>query len=167
MYRLLIAVIIVLASAAISIPQANADKAVYRWVDADGIEHFADRAPEGVNAMEVTLKPGRVEFTSSEKSAGLSPDPETAADAEDEAELSIAEQRRRSRAERRQKYTEDKRKMERQCAAMRQQKDAVEPRTNVLVDDEDGNPRRLDDSERLEKLNDANAFLAENCKDLR
>ena len=163
MLRLLIALIIVLASAAIAIPHAIADKAVYRWVDADGIAHFADRAPEGVNAMEVTLKPSRVEVTSPEKSAGPSPDPETAADAVDEAEPSFAEQSRQFRAERRAKYIEDRQKMASQCEAMRRQRDFVEPSPRVLVQDDDGITRRLEDGEREELLNKANAFLAANC----
>ena len=163
MYRLLVMVLIVLVSAAITMPHANADKAVYRWVDGDGIVHFGDRPPEGVNVTEFALKPDTVEPGSSEKNAGSSPDPESTADAEDEAPLSVAEQRRQARAERRQKYTEEKQKMESQCETMRRQKDFVEPSPRVLVQDEDGNPRRLEDNEREEMLDEANAFLAKNC----
>ncbi len=74
-----------------------------------------------------------------------------------------AEQRRQSRAERRQKYTEEKQKLESQCETMRRQKAFVEPSPRVLVNDEDGNPRRLGDNERDNLLNEANAFLAKNC----
>ena len=167
MYRLPITLLIVLVSATITMPRANAAKAVYRWVDGDGIVHFSDRAPEGVNASELALKPSPVELGNSAKNAGSSPDPETTADAEDEAPLSVAEQRRQARAERRQKYTEEKQKMESQCETMRRQKDFVEPSPRVLVQGEDGNPRRLEDNEREEMLNEANAFLAKNCKDFR
>ena len=166
MYRILVSVIIVMVSALITIPQASADRIVFRWVDEAGIVHFGYRVPEGVNATEITLKPSSVESTNPETSAGSSADLETAADAEDKAELSIAEQRRQSRAQRRQKYTEDKQKRESQCETMRRQKEFVEPSPRVLVQDEDGNPRRLEDSEREELLNQANAFLTENCKDL-
>ena len=171
MYRSIVSLIIVMTGALVTNPHAFADDAVFRWVDEDGIVHFGDRVPEGVNAVEFTLKPNRVELTGSETSAGSSPDPETAVDAganaRGEAELSNAEQRRQSRAERRQKYTADKQKMESQCETMRRQKEFIEPHPRVLVQDENGNPRRLEDSEREEMLNEANAFLAENCKNLR
>ena len=46
---------------------------------------------------------------------------------------------------------------------MQSQKDFLEPSTRVLVRDEDGNMRRLDNNEREEGLREANAFLAANC----
>ena len=163
MYRLLVTLTIVLVSAAITLPQASAGKAVYRWVDGDGIVHFGNRAPEGVNATEVALKPGTNEPGRPEQNSDPSPETDTTAGAEEEAPLSVAEQRRQARAERRQKYNEDKQQMESQCKTMRTQKDFVEPNPRVIVQDEYGNPRRLDDKEREEMLDEANAFLAENC----
>ncbi len=163
MYRLLVTLFIVLLSAAITMPHASADKAVYRWVDDDGIVHFGNHAPEGVQATEVALKPGTDEPGRPQENADPSPEPDTTAGAEEEAPLSVAEQRRQARAERRQKYNEDRQKMESQCKTMRTQKDFVEPNPRVLVQGEDGNPRRLEDSEREEMLDEANAFLAKNC----
>jgi hypothetical protein len=46
---------------------------------------------------------------------------------------------------------------------MRRQKAFVEPSPRVLVDDGSGGTRRLDDNEREQMLNEANAYLAENC----
>ena len=163
MYRLLVTLFIVLLSAAITMPHASADKAVYRWVDDDGIVHFGNHAPEGVNATEVALKPGTNEPGRPEQNTGPSPETDTTAGAEEEVPVSVAEQRRQARAERRQKYNEDKQQMESQCKTMRTQKDFVEPNPRVIVQDEYGNPRRLDDKEREEMLDEANAFLAENC----
>ncbi len=47
---------------------------------------------------------------------------------------------------------------------MRRQKEWVEPSPRVLVQGDDGNPRRLDDEERDELLREANAFLEEHCQ---
>ena len=163
MYRLLVTLFIVLLSAAITLPHASAGKTIYRWVDDDGIVHFGNRAPEGVKATEVALKPGTDEPGRPQENADPSPEPDTTAGAEEEAPLSVAEQRRQARAERRQKYNEDRQKMESQCKTMRAQKDFVEPSPRVLVQGEDGNPRRLNDEEREEMLDEANAFLAKNC----
>ena len=98
-----------------------------------------------------------------EQNAGPSPETDTTAGAEEEAPLSVAEQRRQARAERRQKYNEDKQQTESQCKTVRAQKDFVEPNPRVIVQDEYGNPRRLNDREREEMLNEANAFLDKNC----
>lgn len=163
MNRPLVTLFIVLVSAAITMSHASASQAVYRWVDSDGVVHFGNRAPEGVNATEVALKPGTDESGHPENNADPSPESDTTAGAEEEAPLSVAEQRRQARAEHRQKYNEDRQKMEGQCKTMRAQKDFVDHGPRVLVQDEYGNPRRLNDREREEMLNEANAFLDKNC----
>ncbi len=46
---------------------------------------------------------------------------------------------------------------------MRKQKAWVEPSPRVLVQDEDGTTRRLEDDEREQILKEADDFLAANC----
>lgn len=141
---------------------ADATGQVYRWVDENGVVHYGDRAPQGVEATLVGVKPNTVPISRPEPKA---PTAEGATEAgADEAEpLSYAEQRRRERAERREEYAAAERERNANCNAMRSRKAYLEPSPRVLVEDEDGEVRRLDDEERLRLLDEANAYLAENC----
>ena len=121
-----------------------------------------------MEAVPVSVKPNTVQSvqpTNRQQAA----DP-NAAGTGDEAvagegapELSYAEQRRQDRAKRKKDNREEARKLEANCEIMRRQKAFVEPSPRVLVDDGQGGTRRLYDDERQEMLNEANAFLAENC----
>lgn len=134
---------------------------IYRWVDAAGVVHFSNQPPPGVAATIVTTgNPPAARPPATE------PAPEAQQEAQQEAgeeELSYAEQRRRERAERRQRSSEEQRRIDGQCEIMRRQLAWVEPNPRVLVNDEQGNPRRLNDDEREDLINEARSFIAENC----
>ncbi len=158
--------VLVLTGALAAIPQVMAAGAVYRWVDKDGSVHYGDRIPDGVEGSLINVRPNTVQLVRPEKSkvpesaAGIAAD---AAAREGEApELSIAEQRRQDRAENRRKNAEEARKIAVRREIMRSQKSRVE-RPRVLVYDEKGDAHRMDDDERETRLNEANAYLAENC----
>lgn len=134
---------------------------VYRWVDEQGVVHFGDRVPEGVDATVVGIEPNTVTTMPSKTKLDVPPDPD--AEAPQEEPLSAAAQRRADRAESRRKYSEEARKMQGNCEIMQRQKTFVESGPRVLVKGEDGNPRRLEDQERQDMLDEANAYLAANC----
>ena len=159
--------VLVLTGALAAIPQVMAAGAVYRWVDKDGSVHYGDRIPDGVEGSLINVRPNTAQLVSPEKNKVPESAAGTAAEAaarEGEApELSIAEQRRQDRAENRRKNAEEARKIAAKCEIMRVQKARVEPSPRVLVYDENGEVRRLDDNERVDMLNEANAYLAKNC----
>ncbi len=163
MQRILMTAIMVMAGLLFAAPGANASRDVYRWVDKQGVVHFGDRVPEGVKAIVVTVKPNTVQSVQSEKPVMPATTTDQTPDADAGPELSYAEQQRQERAERRMKFAEKARKTEAQCEIMRHQKAFVEPSPRVLVKDDDGTVRRLNDSEREDMLNEANAFLKANC----
>lgn len=148
---------------AVTCNAAQAATAVYRWVDKDGIVHYGDRAPEGVAATLVSVDPNAVPVPE--------PPPVQEASAETPAEasngsgeqVSYAEQRRRERAERREEFREAEQERQAVCSTARERVAYLEPTPRVLVQDEDGNTRRLDDDERLRLLEEAKAYIAENC----
>jgi hypothetical protein len=149
---------------ALMAPVAQAAHEVYRWVDKAGVVHYGDHPPEGVEATLVGVKPNTVQSVNPEP-ASRKATGEEATDAETgEPELSYAEQSRQERAEKRRQAQEEARRLEAECAVMQRQKDWVEPSPRVIVEDEEGNPRRLDDDERLKLLEEAKAFLEENCR---
>ncbi|NND43753.1 MAG: DUF4124 domain-containing protein [Xanthomonadales bacterium] len=141
--------------------QASAQ--VYRWVDKDGVVHYGDRAPDGVEATLVTVNPNTVPVPAPPEPAQASAETVPQSEEAEEEPLSYAEQRRRERAERRSEFREAEQERQATCTAARNRVAYLEPTPRVLVEDEDGSTRRLDDEERLRLLEEAKAYLAENC----
>lgn len=138
---------------------SNAIAAVYRWVDDNGTVHYGETPPDGVEATLVdTSSPqvGTVEVQAPPRAA------ETAESTTEPEPLSIAEQRRQERAERRAANAAEQQKIEAKCEAMRQQLAWAEPRPRVIIQTPEG-PKRMDDDERLALVEEAKRYIAENC----
>ena len=105
MQRTTTTILILAAALAVCAPAADAQQ-VYRWVDENGVVHFGDRAPEGVQATPLRVRPNTV---TSVAATGVKPPPVEGAEAADAdpaavdpnappaPELSVAEQRRPDR----------------------------------------------------------------------
>ena len=139
-------------------PDALAEDEIYRWVDENGVVHFGNRPPEN----------GAAETVSIPQSSGVStqtPTNTTSNDAEQTAEPqpSLAQQLRDERAAARQEKEEYNKVIAEACAQRRTLVSQLEPSTRVMVQTEDGTVTRLDDNLRLETLNEAKTYIAENC----
>ncbi|MFT5139447.1 MAG: hypothetical protein ACI9H8_000682 [Lysobacterales bacterium] len=167
MNKKLLLILVVLIAAIATAPYLSAANVVYKWVDKDGAVHFGNLVPDGYEGTRVDVKPNTVNTVSPVEKKLIETDlqdrtnPETASN--EPPELSIAEQKRQTRAENRRKYAEEADKRTRECAIMRQQKATVEPSPRVLVNDEKGGVRRLGNEEREDILKEANDFIANNC----
>ena len=135
---------------------------IYRWVDEEGVVHYSQVVPDGVDATVVGVRPNAVPSVSApparKSTAGGNAEPGA------DEDISYAEQRRRDRADRWQEQLEQNAKLARECDMMRKQKALLEPNPRVMIQGEDGTVQRLDDEKRVSALAEANAFLAENCK---
>lgn len=163
MNRILISAFVVVSSTFFTLPAAFAAGEVYRWVDDQGVVHYGDRLPEGVQGASVNIRPNTVQTVGAKPRQAAAADGEAPAGAPEVPEKSFAQQQRDERDERRREYAKEAQRMETQCAIMRQQKASLEPNPRVLVQDENGEVRRLDDNERMEGLEEANDFLSKNC----
>ena len=155
----ILALLALLAAAA-----APAQEEIYKWVDENGVTHFGERPPAGAEARRVDVQP--VPAVTPPPPA---PEPPATPESQDaapggEPELSYAEQRRQERAEARAEALREQQVREENCKRMRAQVAALEPNPRVIVNDEDGNPRRLSDEERLSALEEAKKYIAENCE---
>lgn len=138
---------------------------VYRWVDQDGVVHFGGEPPADVPSTIVSAGRDTSGLAAPTEPDASSPDgvPATGQPADKES-ISYAEQRRRERAQRREEQMKANAERNQKCAAMRQQRDALEPSTRVIVNDENGNPVRMADEDRLARLDEAKTYLAKNCR---
>jgi hypothetical protein len=151
--------VVLMTALVLPVMDAGATDEVYRWVDENGIVHFGDRPPEQVDAEQVDIQPA--------KGSGITPhvDPAPVAAGEQQApQVSYAQQRRDERAKKHKEDAEREKKTAAACERNRQFVAQLEPRPpGVLVHKEDGTVVRMDDNERLERLAEAQAFIAENC----
>jgi hypothetical protein len=139
-------------------PDALAEDEIYRWVDENGAVHFGDRPPEN----------GAAESISIPQSSGVSaqtPANSSSNDVEEagEPQPSLAQQLREERAENRRKKEERDKIVTAACEQRRTLVSQLEPSTRVMVQLEDGTVTRMDDNVRLETLNEAKSYIAENC----
>jgi hypothetical protein len=167
MNKKLFLILVAVTAAIATSPGLMAADAVYKWVDDDGAVHFGAHVPDGFKGTRIDLQPNTVNTVRPVKKEVIDTDlPATAVPGMAESdipELSIAEQKRQTRAENRRKNAEEAQKRENECAIMHQQKATIEPSTRVMVDDGNGEMRRLDDEERADTLKEANDFIAKNC----
>lgn len=151
-------VIIINAAFTMWAPQSAAQDEVYRWVDENGVVHFGDRAPQQQEAEVIAIP----------QTSGISPQPASSpepaeATGEEEPQPSAAQQARDARAEARQKREEEAKVTAKACETAREVISQLEPSPRVNVTHEDGTVTRMDDNDRLEKLAEAQAYVAEHC----
>lgn len=131
---------------------------IYRWVDKDGTVHFGEQPPEGVEARPVEGSISTVNVPQRPQPVAV----DSSGGAGEEAPKSLAQQRREERAEAHSKAREEESQRQLKCQAMREQLAWTEPNPRVIVQDADGTTRRMDDAERLELVNEAKDYLANN-----
>ncbi len=145
MTAVLIVVLAILAT------DAGAEEKIYRWVDENGAVHFGDMPPDNVDAERIKAVPDTV---SVEPSTTLP---------QSESQPSLAEQLRQERANQRAERQKQEQALQEACAQRKALVEKLEPSPRVIVETKDGEIKRLDDDVRLETLNEARAFIAENC----
>ena len=146
---------ILMLTLAFSTTQTVAEEKIYRWVDKDGVVHFEPR-PEGhADAEVINLKkvPGYNPQSNPEPSSPYATDPQP----------SYAEKQRAEREQGRKDAAEKQKEMDVLCQNNRDRVATLEPVTRVMYEQEDGSVIRMDDNDRLEKLAESKAFIAENC----
>lgn len=154
--KMILALLIV--TFAILATDSVAENEIYRWVDENGVVHFGDQPPANTAAGKVSVQTSKISTAPSSSAATLEePSPLF------EPEPSAAQKIRDERAERRAEIAENKRITEETCAQRKAVVSQLEPSTRVLVRLEDGTVTRMDDDVRLETLNEAKSYIAQNC----
>ncbi len=146
---------VLIATLVLSATQTVAEEQIYRWVDKDVVVHFHPR-PEGhADAEVVNLN----------KAPGNDPqsDPESLSPYASDPQPSYAQKQRDERKQGRKEAAEKQKEMDVLCKNNRDRVATLEPVTRVMYKQEDGTVIRMDDNDRLEKLAESKAFIAENC----
>ena len=146
---------VLITTLALSTTQTVAEEQIYRWVDKDGVVHFEPRPDGNADAEVVELKraPDYDSQSNPEPSSPYATDPQP----------SYAQKQREERVHIREEAAVKQKEMDVLCKSNRDRVAKLEPMTRVMYKQEDGTVIRMDDNDRLEKLGESKAFLAENC----
>jgi len=127
------------------------EKQMYKWTDENGVVHFSEMAPEGMDVQPQGL-PGDT------APAAASPYPEAGAGP------SAAQQRREEIARHSEQARVERANLERQCAAWQAEVERLEPSRNVYQTNARGETERMDDVVRTNRVAELKGQIAKNCR---
>jgi len=140
-----------------TLPTGTYAEQIFRWVGADGVVHFSEHPPPGVNAEAISIRSGSgggeqatEELKRLREKAGLGegkPPP-----AAGQAPAASAEQQ-----------AESARVREENCRIAQENQRVLENAPRVMVKDAEGNPVRLDDDQREARLAETRKQIEQYC----
>lgn len=123
----------------ICLSQGSFAAKVYTWTDENGVTHYGEHPPKGVNAKKINARTGHSEPTPAPAAAT----PESTAEAAQEAP----------------NYKDPER-----CDAARKNLDTLTSGARIRIPDENGNMRYLADDEREAKVAETEKIIEESCE---
>ena len=136
----------------VSINISAQGREVFRWVDENGVVHFTNKPPKAQEYDKVKPNVGKVGTVAA-------PVPQPTIDVSAQLEQADAT----SQATVNETPRLDAEQMAIACQRASENVALLEPVTNVIINDDAGGTRRLDDAERLDWLEKSKSFLTENC----
>jgi len=141
---------------------------IYRWTDENGVVHFGDKPPEGLQAKAIHVPDSQPSDTGDSGSAAdekvSPPSADGTSAAEEEAiPLTAAQARREKMAEDRKKRQEAQAETDLMCQKHSKRVEDIEPYRRVYYTNEQGESVRMDDDLRIELVEESKAYIAENC----
>lgn len=134
----------------------SAHAALNKWVDENGKVHYSDTPPANATVETVRNIAGKGQANAP---ANYSPKNY----AEREAELRKARQGKAEAAAKSEEETVRSEERQRNCLAARENLRALEEGTRLVVYDQNGERRYLDDAERAQRLNSAHQAVKATC----
>jgi hypothetical protein len=128
---------------------------MYSWTDENGVVHFSDQAPEGLEVQAQALP-------ESPPPGSVNPLESGAAPAE-EAPPSAAQQRRDEVARKARENQERQATNQAQCEAWQAELEQIEPNRRVFFTNDEGETERMDDVVRTDRVAELHRLISENC----
>lgn len=123
---------------------------MYQWTDEDGVVHFSDTAPVGMDVPPTDIP-------LDEAPAGANPYEDVA------SEPSAAQQQREEIARQSEENRAEQANLDSRCAAWRAEVERLEPNRRVFTTNDQGETERMDDVVRTDRVAELKAQIAENC----
>ncbi len=132
-------------AAALVLAPAAAAQSVYKWVDEDGVTHYAQHPPDTGDAQ--LIDPENAAPPPSEPEAPETESAESGADETDSADSELPSS------------------MSEYCDQMRQRVDTLAGDAALQIRQDDGNLQELSDEQRAERLERARSQIDQHCGD--
>ena len=126
------------------------EQKMYQWTDEDGVVHFSDTAPAGMDVPATDIP-------MNEAPAGANPYQDAASGP------SAAQQQREEITRQSEENRAKQANLDSQCAAWRAEVARLEPNRRVLYTNDQGETERMDDVARTDRVAELKAQIAENC----
>ena len=141
---------------------------VYSWTDENGVTHFSHLPPEEGQEVTVHELPASEPQYGDDFASGAGADDDgTEPRDEDQAaapeDVSYADQKRLELAESREQERREQAELAAECAAKRERLAGLEPSRRVFYTNEDGETVRMDDVERVSKVEELRSYIESNC----
>jgi hypothetical protein len=167
-YTNLLTAVLVLAAGMASVSVLANE--IYRWTDENGVVHFGDRPPEGLQAQAIHVPESQPSDTSDsgstadeQESPPSAETDSTSAAGEEAVPLTAAQARREQMAEARKERREAQAEIDLMCQKHSKRVEQIEPYRRVYYTNEQGESVRMDDDLRIELVDESKAYIAENC----
>ena len=144
---------------------------LYTWTDENGVVHYVDTPPDNAKAVSMEAPEAYLPGTSdaypedSTPEAGDGNQPQAGqGDAAQNGSASYADQVREQMAQKRKEHKKEQADRDQKCASARLQLATLEPTRRVFFTNDQGETERMDDVERVRKVEEAKAQIAKYCK---
>ena len=141
---------------ALSILTLNAHAALNKWVDAEGKVHYSDTPPPDVATETVRNIAGKAKTDAPADHAPKSV-------AEREAEMRKAKQAKDEAAQKQAQKDAEAEAKKKNCAAARENAQALEQSPRIVTYDANGDRSFMDDAARAQRLEEARKTISSSC----
>lgn len=127
---------------------------VYSWVDENGVQHFSGQPPGHDNYERITLRDRGGNRTVTRRPAQQQRQPAETVVSQEETVITTPD---------RTVTVIDPEVIAANCNRARNNLDLVNSRRRIVLTGDDGEPRRLNDDERLALVSESQSYIDENC----
>lgn len=162
-------VVLLLAAGMMLASPAALAKEIYTWTDENGVVHYVDKRPDNPEAKAMqapeAYRPGSVSAQPADPEES-SPDGAPGSEAGDSPnqQLSPADARRQELAAAAEQRNAQRAQLNAVCGQARSQLAEIEPNRRVFYENEQGETVRMDDVERVQRVEQLKQIIAENCQ---
>ncbi len=127
---------------------------VYSWVDENGVQHFSGQPPKHDNYERITLRDRGISRAAARRPAQQPQQPAETVVSQEETVITTPD---------RTVTVIDPEVIAANCNRARNNLDLVNSRRRIVLTGDDGEPRRLNDDERLALISESQSYIDENC----
>lgn len=153
--------LVALGMACLTASQTASAERYWRWVDSNGVVNYTQQKPYGIDAVQVSTLPGGSSPSTSSSSNSAASSGDEAEPSLDERQQSVLDALQQAELARQQEVA---RIEQDNCNRSRDVLNRLNVRSRIRVRNADGSARMMDETERQERIAEAQQGVAQYCK---